>query len=83
MLDDLGDECFVPSPNFSSDPFQQVNEAAVHPVLPEHTRACTERRGVCFDQTESSMDRPENEKNDEEMVSIPKSLEVLALKPLD
>lgn len=82
VLDDLGDVCLVPPTDLSSNSFQQVNKATIHPVLPKHASAGTERRGVRFDHAERAMDRPEDKKDDKEMMSVPKAFKIRVLESL-
>lgn len=83
MLNDFGYEGLVSSTNFSCNPLQQVNKAAVHPVLPEDTGPGTKRCSVSLDHAKCSMHRPENEEDDKQVMRVPEALEVLSLDLLD
>lgn len=81
MLHDFGDVCLVLAADFTGNTLGQVNEATVHPVLPEDTygrRADRDAEGgeVRLDHAERSMDRPENEEDNEEVMSVPEALKV-------
>lgn len=76
------------SANLSRNPLRQVDESSVHPVLPKHANrrrpdAGTERRHVRLNHAERSVDGPEEEEDDEHVVSIPKSLVVGASRLLN
>lgn len=58
MLNDLGDECLMSSAYFSQDPLNEVNDPAVHPVLPENSGPGAERCYVRLDHTECSVYGP-------------------------
>lgn len=58
MLDDLGDERLMSSANFPQDPLKEVNDPAVHPVLPENPGPGAERCYVRLDHTECSVCGP-------------------------
>lgn len=76
MLDNLRDECLVPSPDLARYAFKQIHKSTQHPVLPENTDAVAEGFKIRFDHTERSMDGPEDEEYDEKVMSIPESLKV-------
>lgn len=76
VLNDLGNVRLVSSPNFTSDTFSQVRKSTVHPVLPENTDTVAERRKVRLDHAERSVNRPEDEEDDEEVVHVPEAFEV-------
>lgn len=61
---------------FTCDALAEIRESSVHPVLPKDTDAIAERRKVGLDHAESSVDGPEDEKDDEEVVRVPEALEV-------
>ena len=76
MLDDLGDVCLVSSSNLTRDSLGQVGKSTIHPVFPKDTNAIAEGRKVWLNHAEGSMDRPEDEEDDEEVVGVPKALKV-------
>ena len=78
MLDNLGNIRLVSSSYFTCNTFGQVRKSTVHPVLPEDTDAVAEGRKVRRDHAEGAVDRPEEEEDDEEVVGVPKALEVLS-----
>ena len=80
MLNDLGDVGLVRSADFSCYPFYQIKESSIHPVLPEHPGSRTERCPICLDHAERPVDRPENEKYDEEMMCEPESFVISSPK---
>jgi len=71
VLNDLTDESFVFSSDFTHGSFRQVNEATNHPKLPENTDSIAERLTVWLDHAECAMERPKEEEHKEEMVSVP------------
>lgn len=78
MLNDLGDVRLVSSTYFAGNAFSQVGKSTVHPVLPEDTNSIAERRKIGLNHTEGSMDRPEDEEYDEQMVHVPEAFKVCA-----
>ena len=76
VLDDLGNKRFVPPPDLAHDPFQQIHKTACHPIFPENANTIAERLEIGLNHTERSMDRPENEENDEKVMRVPESLEL-------
>jgi hypothetical protein len=78
VLDDLGNVRLMSSPDLTGDTFGQVRESTVHPVLPKDTDTIAERRKIRLDHTERSVNRPENEEDDEEVVHVPEAFEVCA-----
>ncbi len=76
MLNDLGNVGFVSSTDLTSDTLGQVGESTPHPVLPEDTDTSAEGRKVRLDHAESSVNGPEDEEDDEEMMGIPEALKV-------
>ena len=76
MLYNLRDECGVSTSDLSHDPFQQVDEASIHPVLPEYTDSSAEWGDIRFDHTESSMDGPKDEEDNEQVMSVPEPFKV-------
>lgn len=87
MLNDLCDVCPVTTSHLACDTLGQVNETAVHPVLPEDSNsrcanAGAERCNIWLNHAESSVDGPEEEENDEHVVSIPEALKVCSSRLL-
>lgn len=78
MLDDLRDVRLVSSSYFTGDTFGQVGKSTVHPVLPEDTNTIAERCKVGLNHAEGSMNRPEDEEHNEQMVHVPEAFEVCA-----
>ncbi len=76
MLHHFGDVRPMAASHFPSNTFEEVDEPAIHPVLPEGTRSGTEWREVGFDHAKCAMNRPEDEKDDEEVVRVPEALKV-------
>ncbi len=82
MLNHFGNICLMPPTNFSQNSFDEIGKASIHPEFPERTGALTKWAGICFDHTESSVDRPENEEDDKKVMRVPKALEIRTPKPL-
>lgn len=78
MLDDLGDVRLVSSSYFTGDALGEVRKSTVHPVLPEDTDTVAEGRKVGLNHAEGSVDGPEDEEDDEQMVHVPETFEVRA-----
>jgi hypothetical protein len=76
VLDDLGNVRLVSATNFASDTLSQVRESTVHPVLPENTDTITEWRKVGLNHAKGSVDGPEDEEDDEEVMRVPETLKV-------
>lgn len=81
VLDHLGNIGLVSATHLTSDTLGKVNEASVHPVLPEHTDSLrtngeTERRDVGLNHAESTVDGPEHKEDDEHVMRIPETLVV-------
>ena len=81
VLDDLGNVRLVPAANLAGNALSQINVPAVHPVLPENSNgrcanAGAEGRNVRLDHAEGTVDRPEEEEDDEHVVSVPEALVV-------
>ncbi len=81
MLNHLGDVRLVLSSDLSCDSFGQVDISTIHPVLPEYTNGTGSDANavgseVGLDHAESPVDGPEQEEDDEHVVSIPEPLEV-------
>jgi hypothetical protein len=76
MLNDLGNVGLVPSSNFTSNALAKVRKSTVHPVFPEDTDTVAKGRKVGLDHAEGSVNRPEDEEDDEEVVGVPEALEV-------
>lgn len=76
MLNDLGNVRLVSSSNLTRDTFSKIRKSTIHPVLPEDTDAVAKGRKVGLNHTESSMDRPEDKEDDEQVMCIPETLEV-------
>lgn len=69
------------STNLSGNSLRQVDESSVRPVLPKHTdsrrsNAGAERRHVRLNHAEGSVDGPEEEEDNEHVVSVPESFVV-------
>jgi hypothetical protein len=82
MLNDLGNIRLVSSSDLTRNTLGQVRESTVHPVLPEDTDTVAEGRKVGRDHAEGSMNRPEEEENNEEMMGVPEAFEVCATRLL-
>lgn len=76
MLNDLGNVRLVCASDLTSDSLRKISESTVHPVLPENTDTIAEGRKVGLDHAKRSMDGPENEEDDEQMMHVPKAFEV-------
>ena len=76
VLNDLGDVRLVLSPNFTGDTLSQVGKSTVHPVLPKDTDTIAEGRKVWLNHAEGSVNGPEDEEDDEEMVHVPETFKV-------
>lgn len=81
VLDNLGDVRLMSPTNLASNSLCEIDVSAVHPVLPEDSDGRgadghAEWREVGLDHTECAMDRPEKEKDHEEMMRIPETLEI-------
>lgn len=73
----------MPAAYLSEYPFEKIYKAAIHPVLPEYSRSRTEGCNVCFYHAKRSVNGPEDEEYDEQMMSKPEPFMVLPLKPLE
>lgn len=76
MLDDFRDVRFVSSSDLTRNALRQICESTVHPVLPEDTNTVAKRSEVGQNHTERSVDGPEKEENNEEVVGVPEALKV-------
>jgi hypothetical protein len=76
VLNDLGDVCLVSSTDLTRNTLTEVCESTVHPVLPEDTDTIAKGRKVGLDHAEGTVDGPEDEEDDEEVVSVPEALKV-------
>ncbi len=70
----------MPTTYFSEYSLDQVHKPTIHPVLPEHARSRTEWCCICLDHAECSMNGPEDEEYDEQMMREPETLMVLPLE---
>lgn len=61
----------------------QIYESTIHPVQPEHTSSGAKGGGICLDHAERSMDRPEDEKYDEQVMCEPESFVVTLLESFE
>lgn len=66
------------APNLPRCALCKVRESSIHPVLPKDTDAIAERCKVRLNHAKRSVDRPENEEDDEQMVRIPEAFELRA-----
>lgn len=76
MLNDLRDIRLVSPSYFTRNALSQVRESTIHPILPEDTDTVAKWRKVGFDHAESTMDGPEDEEHDEEVMRVPEALKV-------
>jgi hypothetical protein len=76
MLNDLGDVRLVASTDFTRNALTEVGESTVHPVLPENTNAIAEGRKIGLDHAEGTVNGPEDEEDDEEVMRVPEALKV-------
>jgi hypothetical protein len=88
MLNDFRDVRLVPTTHFASNSFGQIDEAAIHPVLPEHTDRGstdrdTERCTIRLDHAEGAVDGPKNEEYDEHVMGVPEAFVVGSTALLD
>ena len=83
MLNDFADVGLVATTNLPHDTFCQVDKTTPHPVLIEDTSTETEWSVVSLDHAESSVDRPEDEEDDKEVMGVPESLVVFTARLLD
>jgi len=73
----------VSASDFPQGPFKQIDKSTIHPVLPENANASAEWRNIWFDHTESSMNRPKDKEDDEQVVCVPESFKVCSARLLD
>ena len=66
------------SPDFTRDTLSEVRKSTVHPVLPEDTDTVAERRKVGLNHAKGSVDGPEDEEDNEEVVHVPEAFKVCA-----
>lgn len=78
MLNHLRHIRLMAAPNLPRCALRKVRESTIHPVLPKDTDTIAERRKVRLNHAERSVDRPENEEDDEQMVRIPEAFELRA-----
>lgn len=69
--------------DLTSDTLSKINVSTIGPVLPEHTDSCgtnTDTVGseIRLDHAEGSVDGPEKEEDNEQVVGVPEPLEVCA-----
>jgi hypothetical protein len=76
VLDDLGNVRLVSATNFTSDALSQVRKSTVHPVLPKNTDSIAEWCEVGLNHAKGSVDGPEHEEDDEEVVRVPETLKI-------
>ncbi len=83
MLDDLGYEGLMTAPDLSQNSLDQINKSTIHPELPEDAGTCAERLSIGLDHAECTVNGPEYEEDNEEVMGKPESLEVGALRFLN
>lgn len=71
VLNDLRDIRLVATSNLSCNTFRKICETSDKPVLIENANAEAVGSTVVFDHTELAVDGPENEEDDEHVVSVP------------
>lgn len=76
MLDNLGNVCLVSATDFTGSTLGKISEPTVHPVLPEDTDTVTEGREVRLDHAEGTVNGPEDEEYNEQVMSVPESFEL-------
>jgi hypothetical protein len=76
MLNDFGDKSLVSSTDLSCKSFGQVGESSDHPVLIKHTNAVAMWFSVILDHAEFTMNRPEDEEDDEHVMGVPETFKV-------
>lgn len=76
MLDDFGNVGLVSATDFTRGSLSKVRKSTVHPVFPENTNAIAKGRKIRLDQAEGTVNGPENEEDNEQMMGIPKSFEL-------
>ena len=74
MLDDFGDVCPVPSSDLASNTLGKIGKTADQPVLVEDAHAIAEWCSVILDHAELSVYGPEDEEDNEHVVSVPEAL---------
>ena len=77
MQDDTGNHRLLFGTPFTCDTFHQIDESTSDPVLPETRDVLAVRGSIGRQQTEGSVERKEEEKDQEEMMPVPKDLELL------
>ena len=82
MLNDFRDEGLMSPTDFSQNSLYKIDSPTITPVLVEIANRVAKRWAVRLDHAEGSMDRPENEEDNEKMMSIPEPLEVRPSEPL-
>lgn len=83
VLNNLGNVCLVLPAHFTCYSLGQVEETTVHPILPENTDGVAVGCKVRTNHTESSMDGPHNEEDDEEVMGIPETLVICTARLLN
>jgi hypothetical protein len=76
MLNDLGNVRLVASSDLTRNTLTEVGESTVHPVLPENTDTIAEGCKVGLDHAEGTVNGPEDEEDDEEVMRVPEALKV-------
>lgn len=81
MLNNLGNVGLVLSSNLSRNSLHQINVTSIHPVLPEDSNGTGSQSNtvwceIWLNHAEGSVDRPEDEENDEQMMRIPETFKI-------
>lgn len=76
VLNNLGNVRLVSAPDLTGDTLTQVCKSSIHPVLPEDGNTSAKGRKVGRNHAESTVDGPEQEEDDEEVVHVPETLKV-------
>lgn len=82
MLDDLRHVRSVAATHLPRKPLRQIDEPTEHPVLPENTDSRAKGRDIWSHHAEGTVDGPEDEEQDEEVVGVPESFVVGATRLL-
>lgn len=83
VLNDLRDEGLMSTAHLSEHSLDQIYESTIHPVKPKHAGPRAERCRICLDHAKRSMDRPEDEEYDEQMMREPESFVVAFLESFE
>lgn len=80
MLNNLADVCFVTATDFAPCTFSKIQYSSKDPEAPEDSDGAAKGWPIGLDHAKRSVERPEKEEDEEQMVGVPKSLEILATR---